>query len=336
MNLRTLERLLLIGGFFLFASLLYRLGPGTVLTNAHAVGWGIVLIFLQEILAYTANTAGWLAAFAQPRPAIPFTSLLAARIAGDAINYLTPTATLGGEFIRSRMLRRYAPTASIVASVAVAKLTQVVGLFAFVAIGSAMTMGGMPLPPGARSGLLVGLVVFAGVLTLLLLLQRRGMFAPFLRLAESWLGLGRAPHLRQALQHLDHEITRVHAAGTVPLVLSSASFFLGWALGTVESYLILWFLGLPATFERALAIEVFSVVVNNLVFFVPLRVGVQEAGKVAVFTLLGFTAASGLAAGILYRVRELAWALIGLLILYRQRFRLGSISEEVHPWGGHV
>ena len=49
---------------------------------------------------------------------------------------------------------------------------------------------------------------------------------------------------------------------------------------------------------------------NNLMFFVPLRVGTQEAGKVLVFAMLGLNPAQGLAAGLISRIRELAWAFI--------------------------
>ena len=92
------------------------------------------------------------------------------------------------------------------------------------------------------------------------------------------------------------------------IVFSSASF----AVGIVESSLILWFFGVPVSLELALAIEVSGVLLNNLMIFVPLRVGTQEAGKVLVFAMLGLDSAQGLAAGLISRIRELAWAFIGL------------------------
>ncbi len=319
---RMLERLLLIGGLALFAYLLYDLGAAAVLENLRVVGWGIVPIVLQEILAFIANAAGWRFAFPKAAPAVPFVSLLGARIAGDAVNYLTPTATLGGEFIRGRMLRDSAPTASIVASLAVAKLTQTIGLLAFVAIGVGVTVDRGQVSSSLQSGVFLGLGVFTAVLALLLLLLRRGIFTRLFRFAQDRFEFGGPPHLDQALQRLDGELAGVHADGNLRLALSSASFCLGWALGTVESYLILWFLGLPATLERALTIEVVTVAFNNLLFFVPLRAGTQESAKVLAFTMLGFSPAAGLAAAILYRIRELAWALVGLVILSIPHLRL--------------
>jgi len=203
---RMLERLLLIGGLGLFAYLLYDLGAASVLTNLRVVGWGIVPIVLQEILAFLANTAGWRLAFPKPAPAVPFVSLLGARIAGDAVNYLTPTATFGGELVRGRMLGGHAPTVSIVASLAVAKLTQTIGLLAFVAIGVGVALNRGLLSPSLQSGLFLGLGAFTAVLAFLLLLLRHGLFTRLFRFAQDRLGLGGPPHLGQALQRLDREL----------------------------------------------------------------------------------------------------------------------------------
>jgi uncharacterized membrane protein YbhN (UPF0104 family) len=329
-----LERLLLVGGLALFAYLLYDLGAATVLANLRVVGWGIVPIVLQQIFAFVANAAGWRLAFPTAGAPVPFVALLGARIAGDAVNYLTPTATFGGEFVRGRMLRGYAPTASIVASLAVAKLTQTMGLLCFVAIGVGVALNRGLLSPSLQSGLFLGLGVFTAVVAVLLLLLRRGLFTRLFRFAQDRLGLTGPPHLAQALQRLDGELAGVHANGDARLVLSSASFSLGWAVGTVENYLILWFLGLPATLERALTIEVITAAFNNLLFFVPLRAGAQEGATVLAFTMLGFSPAAGLAAGILYRVRELAWALIGLVILSRHHIRLRAVRHASVPAPG--
>jgi putative membrane protein len=329
--LRHAERLLLVAGTGLFVFLIYQLGPNTVAANLRAVGWGILLVVAQEIIAYAANTLGWRSAFPPPRPTIPLRRLLPARIAGDAVNYVTPTATLGGEFVRTRLLRGAAPTTSLVASVAVAKLTQTVGQVAFVIAGLALVINETPLPPPVRRGILIGLTIFSTLVVALVLLQRRGMFAPLLRLAHR-LGLpARTPETMRRLEHLDHEIARFHGAAVAPFLWSSAVFFLGWCAGVIEIYLILWLLNVPATLQRALTIEVLSVAIDGTLFFVPLKAGTQEGGKVLIFTILGLDPAKGLALGIVRRIRELSWALIGLLILSRHHLLRRGAGESPNP-----
>src|SRR5262249_31674625 len=150
---------------------------------------------------------------------------------------------LGGEFVRTRYLQGQARSTAIVASVAVAKLSQTIGQIAFVIVGLAIILDDTPLPAAMRHGLIGGLVMFSAFALTLVVGQRRGMFAPLLRLAQR-LGLpARAPELARRLQHLDDEIARFHGNADGAFIMSSASFFVGWTLGVVEVYLMLWFLG---------------------------------------------------------------------------------------------
>jgi len=329
--LRIVERILLVAGLILLGFLIRELGAASVVDNLRLVGWGIVPIIMQELVSYTANTAGWLAAFPRPRPAIPFTHLMAARMSGDAVNYVTPTATLGGEFVRTRFLRGQAAGTSLVASVAVAKLSQTIGQIAFVVLGLGIILDETPLPDAIRYGLLAGLGALSAGAIILLFVQRRGMFAPAFRLAQRWGLPARAPELMRRLQRLDAEIARVHMSGDGAVVLSATCFFGGWCMGVVEIYLILWFLDVPVSVHRALTVEVLSVAIDGMLFFVPFKAGTQEGGKVLIFTLLGLDPAKGLAVGILRRIRELTWAVIGLLLLSRQQLAARPELEPAKP-----
>lgn len=330
-TVRLLERLLLAAGVGLFVFLVYQLGAASVLDNLRLVGWGILLIIAQESLAITANTFGWWFAFPEPRPQIPFRRFVAARIAGDGVNYTTPTATLGGEFVRTRLLRDTAPMTSLVASVAVAKLTQAVGQISFIVVGLVFVLEETPLPDGVRRGLLIGLTLFSVAAALLIWAQRRGMFAPLLRAAHR-LGLPeRGPHLLRSFERLDAEIARFHGRSSRAFLCSAGSFFLGWTCGVIEMYLILWFLDVGASVQRALTIEVLSAAIDGLLFFVPVKAGTQEGGKVLIFTLLGLGPAKGLAAGIIRRIRELTWAFVGLVILWYQQGSLRGLAAARTP-----
>ncbi len=328
-GLRIAERFVFAIGICLFLVLMARVGLDNVLANLQLVGWGILLIIAAEIVAFIANTLGWRLAF--PRRIHPprFGQLLLARIAGDGVNYLTPTATMGGEFVRIRMLQGQAPVVSVAASVAVAKLTQTIGLLVFVVGGLFLVIDELRLSAGAHWSILASLVLFAGILAGLLLLQRRGLLSPALGFAQRWPGLRFLARVRGPVEQIDAEMARVHRESSGRIVLSSAAFAFGFAYGIVESCLILWFFGIPVTFKLALAVEVLGVALNNLMFFVPLRAGTQEAGKALVFAMLGLSPAQGLAAGVISRIRELTWAFIGMVILARSHFSVRTFPTSV-------
>ena len=313
------ERGLLVAGIALFVVLVRQLGPAEVWSNLRLIGWGFALVLAQEAVAFCLNTVGWMYAFPPPRPAIGFRTLLAARLAGEAINNLTPTATIGGEVVRARMLAGRCDQHTAWASVAVAKLSQTAGQMLFVFVGLIFVVGDVPLPDGFRHGLFIGLAAISIGLVLGIALQRRGMFGAAARLAAR-LGLQVPQALHDQVARLDDEIARLYAAPWA-FAASVAGFFGGWCMGAVEVYIVMTCLGLAPTWAQAFTVEVLSVAIDALFFFVPAKAGVQEGGKALIFRLLGLDPAKGLVLGIVRRLRELTWSLIGLAVLARHQAR---------------
>jgi hypothetical protein len=310
---------LLVAGVVLFVALWYQLGIGAVWSNVRAIGWGFVPIIGQELLAATCNTLAWWWAFPAPRPARPLRTLFAARVIGDGINAVTPTATLGGEYVRGRLLLGAGAPAGVWASVAVGKIAQTVAQVTFVIGGLFVLLDDVPLPPVLRTAVLAGASVFAGAVALTVALQRRGLFTAGARVLAR-LGFALSPHVLAQLAAVDGEIRRLYAA-PASFLWSWACFLAGWLCGVLEIYLILHFLGVGATWERAFTIEVLSIGIDGVLFFVPARAGTQEGGKVLIFTLLGLDPVKGFALGLARRIRELTWAGVGLALLARHETR---------------
>jgi uncharacterized protein (TIRG00374 family) len=326
---RYVERALLVAGLGLFGVLLYEVGPAAVVVNIRTAGWGILLLVAQELLAYGCNTLGWWYAFPAPGPGVRFRRLLAARIAGDAVNYVTPTATLGGEFVRVRMLREDVAATPVVASVAIAKLSQTVAQMAFIVAGLAIVLRAMPLPAPLHYGLVASLVVMAAVAVPLFVAQRRGLSTPVVRVLNALGFAGAARAVAARLRQLDSEIAAFHAAGTTRFTRSMACFFVGWTLGAVEVALALFLLRIPLTLERVVVIEILSTTIDAILFFVPGKVGTQEGGKVLIFTMLGLDPAQGLSFAIMRRIREMTWAGVGLVILSRDARRSPATAAGI-------
>jgi putative membrane protein len=315
--------------------LLWMTGPRVVLDNVRAVGFGIVLIVAQEIVAIVCNTLGWRSAFPGAARAVSFPRLLGQRLAGDAVNFVTPTASLGGEIVRVRLLRERVSTTTAAASVAIAKLSQTVGQVAFVVLGLTVLAlrANEAGHPALGHGIPIGVATMVVITALVLLAQRRGLFAPLLRrLAARGLPAS-VEQFAQRLERLEQEIAAFHKAERRRFVWSSVWFALGWAAGLIEVGLILHFLHIPPTFDRVLAIEVLSIAIDGMLFFVPAKIGTQEGGKVLIFSLLGLAPAQGLSFALLRRIRELTWAAVGLAVLSALQGRAspGRRPGEVDP-----
>src|SRR5262245_37591377 len=130
-----LEVALFVAGGGVFAALLWTIGTAPITEALARLGPRLALIVGVEFLAILANTLSWRYTFAREwRGDVPFGRLVAARIVGDALDYVVPAGA--GEISKVRLLSLYIPVESALASVALAKLTEglALGLFGFLGL----------------------------------------------------------------------------------------------------------------------------------------------------------------------------------------------------------
>ncbi len=216
---------------------------------------------------------------------------------------------MGGEVVGARRLARHGVAAaeagaSVVVDVTVELLTQVLFLLAGIA---AATMLAHHL--AAARALAVLLPVLA-IAVALLLAQRFGLLrlldALTRRIAERWpaLGVGGFAGL--------HGAALAIYARPGPLARATALHVLAWALGTVETWLVLHALGEPVAPLQALAIESLGMAARSAGFAVPGALGVQEGGFVLAAAALGLPIGPALSLSLVKRAREISTGLIGL------------------------
>src|SRR5689334_19940103 len=105
---------LIVGGFFLagvalLCGMIWQVGIADLLTSFRAVGFWIVPWILLESITVLLHTTGWAACFPSHHGPIQFWQLLLIRLAGSAINQITPTATIGGEVVKVLLLEPVVP-----------------------------------------------------------------------------------------------------------------------------------------------------------------------------------------------------------------------------------
>ncbi|MDE2238098.1 MAG: flippase-like domain-containing protein, partial [Elusimicrobia bacterium] len=127
--MKTLERLILLAGVATILLLLWHFNPRQVWGMVSRVGiWGLLAILSFQICDHTLNALGWRMAF--PREdarGVPLWLLIKGRLAGDGVNYLTPSGQIVGELVRPGMLGKTASEHAKNSSVVIAKLAQTMG-----------------------------------------------------------------------------------------------------------------------------------------------------------------------------------------------------------------
>ena len=121
------------------------------------------------------------------------------------------------------------------------------------------------------------------------------------------------------MQALDTRIRDFYVVHPARFLAATACCFVGWCGGWLETYLLLRLLSHSPAWGTAFAIEALAAAFNNMLLFVPGRVGGAEGVRVGVFVLLGLPAAPGAAYSLVRRGRELVWVLPGLLVILKNQ-----------------
>ncbi len=299
-------------GGVLLGVLIFHLGPGAVLEHLGRIGPGWLSLNGQEILVSLAKTGGWNYCFPPENRTVAFWDLLKIRLVGEGLNYLVPTA-IAGEIWRISSLRRSMPSTRGAASVAVAKFNLFSGALFFITLGLLFAAPHAPLRPGLTPWLWAALALCLLMLAMFYLSLRHRAFEKFAARLQNWLPAQVYAYLpAHQIEEADDFIAAYLAADRRSLLASMSFYTLGWALGLVEVALIFYFLRLPLDPATLVMVETLSILLDIGLFFLPIKLGTQEGGRVLIFIALGLPPASGLSFAIVRRIKDLTWAGIGL------------------------
>ncbi len=322
---RALRPLLILAGLAVIAWLLLEIGPRAVWDTIRALGWRLALLLCFPFsVGVVLDTLGWGLLLHDHR--VPFMVLLRARLAGEAVNLTTPTASVGGEPLKAYLLRPHVPLAEALASVVVDKTTVVTGqtllLMVGIAIAAVQLPPSSPLVVGMSVLLAVEIICIGGFVTV----QTLGVFGGGARLLGR-MGVGSARRYQDALETLDRWLAAFYRERRGRLIGSTLLHTVAWATGGVEIFLLLLFLGVDASIMTSLAIDAFGAAVKFASFMIPASLGALEGGYVAFFGAFGLAGAVGFSYTLIRRLREAAWAGAGYVWLASLRAR-PSLAED--------
>ena len=315
-SLGLVDGLLALAGVLILAALIKFLGTDSIAAAFEKVGLALIPITLLYGLWQLCYATAWTLTFISKPAGVPFWKIFAVYLAGDSVNYAVPSGNLAGEPVKPYLMKSRWSMTDGLASVIINKLSETASMVIFLLAGIAAGFASFSLPWSFRIAVLV---VFLGTMTAVSLFfwrQTKGLLGPAMAL------LAKIPLLDSLIEkqsasatEIDVRVQDYYRTQKARFCLSLFFNFLGWCGGALETFIILKLLGLPATVAAALSIEAFSLLVNNLFFFLPGRVGGGESGKALIFATLGFGAATGLSYGIIRRVREVFWAGMGFSFL---------------------
>jgi len=339
------------GGLVLFAWTLQRTGLEPVIEGVRKVGYGFVVIlafagvrFLVRGLAWTLCSEG--------EPRLRLVDTIPALLAGDALGNLTPLGLLASEpakaaFVRHRVSLMSAASAITIENVFYTlTVALVIGggtvalLFLF-DVSRALQQVSLVALAAMIAIFIAGLVVLTSQIRVVARIvdaidRRRGPKTPRQSAAA---GVGPAPGDMEAPRTQRRRFGKLlefeeriygfagrHPSRLVPILLLEIAFHV---LAIAELWFTLGLLlgaaapGLMTTF----VLEAVNRTITAVFKFVPLRLGVDEAGTELLTRTLGLDAGLGVTMAIIRKGRILSWTAVGVAVLVRR-----GLGGSRRPW----
>ena len=306
----------LLAGLLLLGGMVWQVGLTDLLTSFGIVGWWIVPWVLLESVPVTLHTAGWAACFPKSHPAVSFWRLFIVRLAGSAINQVTPTATIGGEVVKVLLLESTLPRALATATVVIDKASITLAQICHLALGTLYLTGRLPLPVAVQLGLWLTIGLIALGLVGFIVVQRYGLLSKVLGwLSDCNIGRARLERWRQHLIPLEASLAAYYIAHPWRFGASLGLHFGAFAFSNIQNFLSLrLLLGANAPgLAGAIMVTITVAALDQVFFFVPGGLGTFEGVRFTILSSLGVAQVSGLAFGLMARLEGLVWNGFGLL-----------------------
>jgi putative membrane protein len=287
-------------------------GVTTVADRLAGAGWGILLVALfipPDLILRAAALQLLFLPGRTPR----FADTTFAMWIGSSVNFLLPVATVGGEFVKARILTlRSVRGVDAAASVVLDKTVQAMSVLLWALIGIAILAVVAPPDEPMVTAAFVGAALLAFGIAGFVLVQYAGAFGTFARPAARVSSNDRWQSLIESAADVDAAIRDLYRRPGA-IITSTLLRLAKRAVMAGEVWFVAWLLGYPIGLGEAVMINSLAVALRSAAFAVPGGLGVQEGGYVMVGALVGLPPDLMLAISLATRLGELIEGLPGLL-----------------------
>ncbi|HEY6300684.1 MAG TPA: lysylphosphatidylglycerol synthase domain-containing protein [Candidatus Binatus sp.] len=320
--MRRVETIFIVIAIAFYAWFLSHYGPRQVLGYVRMAGWGLALTISLEAIARIANTLGWRVTIEDYPSRLSFVELFGARIGGEAVDYVTPSAQLGGQFVMALEVREKLRMPVGLATVVVASLAEAVGQIVFMSIALAISLRMIPVAANLYWAIVGGFALAVALAGGFFFVQMKRPFSHLWR-AVAKFDIAQINtnenEIRDSAGEADAVLLDFYARNRSRFVASCLCYAVAWSLGPLEIYILLRMLHQSPTFQTALLVESVGLLIERATFLIPGKLVSQEGGKALILGMLGYPPGIGFAVGFLRRIKEMVWVLFGLLALMIHR-----------------
>jgi len=305
-----IARLGLAIGLLLLIGLIIWQGATDVFTLLLTTGWSLLwlpLIWFPNLLP---ATQGWRLLFSNDRPT--FIHALLAMWMGRAVNNLVPTATIGGEIVKARLISSWGVSGiNAIASVVVDKAMQAlsVAIWGLVGVSTLLIYStDDELALYATIGFVILLCCAIGFL----IVQRLGMLGILATLGGKLIKTDYWQGVTFSAKEIDAVILDIYRH-KLRIIFAVSLKTLSLILQTGEVWLACYLLGHPIGLLEAVLLKSLTTTLSDIAFIIPNAYGIQEGAYILIGAIIGLPADISLAVSLAVRIRDIVFDPAGLL-----------------------
>lgn len=325
-----------IGGALLFAWTIRAAGLGAVLGGVRRLGTGFIVVLLFGGVRQFVRTVAWRSCLESP-DRLSLGSAFLAFVAGDSLGNVTPFGVLISEPSKILLTRRHVSPSATIAALTVENLLYSASVVVLLLSGTAVLLLWFTVTPPLR---IASLGVLAGTLALTaaglwVLGTRRRVASRLCALAIRHNIVRR--YLEPRFEHVEDVEDQVFSfadrhPNKILAVLGLEVVYHATAVAEIWVALSM-ITGAPASILTAFALEYVNRSITTVFQFVPMWLGVDEAGTGLVTAALQLGPATGVSLALARKGRNLIWTAAGIGLLVHEGFSVGQFYSfaGVHP-----
>jgi len=324
MNSKKYEILFFILGIIAVIIMLYNLGFETLIYNLRKTGWYFVPIIALRMIIYPLNARSWqYVTFynKEERKQIPFAKMLQLTISGYAINYITPVMALGGEPYRILALKEKIGIKKATSSVLTYAIMHILSHFVFWTFGCILIL----FYVNTSKALSILSLIFIAISILIIIFIFRGYkngivvrffsFLTHIPFIRKYVNKKMTPEFIESIKEIDSQIINLYQNHRKSFYLSLFYETTSRIVGCLEILFIMYAIGINISFIDAIIISAETTLFANILFFSPMQLGTREGGLLLALKSIGLPSISGIFMGLVMRISELFWIVIGISLI---------------------
>lgn len=317
-------------GLLLFAYFIWKANPAEIWGDIKQLGAGFLLVLLISAVRPVVRSLAWMRCF-EGETRLPFWPALRAYLMGDAVGTLVPLGIFVSEPAKAALVRDRVPMSTGLSALAIENLFYSLSVALFIFSGTVALMLSFPLPKPlqiASTGALVAVIVVITVAYFVIRKQWKFLSGTLEFLYGRGVGKRFLETKRERVRSVEERVYGFYAHNQsrfLPIMLLESCFHLS---GVAEVYAVLYFISdSPPTLLTAFVLESVNRVINVVFKFVPLRMGVDEAGTGMLTKVLKLGTTVGVTLAIVRKARIMCWTAVGVALLIRRGLSLQDVTR---------